>query len=404
VKFISGLFKFIAGVLMAVVVFGLPFALLIQGFGSLLLSPGKLVEMLEEHVIDPEVISSFAEYQVSQIEFEPSSENAYMQIVLDGMNNLEHEEWVLLTTMIAPPELISQTLDDGLAGYYRWLDGTSDIPGIRIDLRPWKGNLSTNLIPVLEMVMYALPECTDEQQMQFLSADQLSVNAESCRPQDPVYAIFIEQAGISLPALLENMPNEFNLGKSLQQNQQIDWAAAKESLSGLAFISQSSWMVLLVVFSIAIPMGARSFSGVFKWAGWPIILAGMITLILGMLLIFISQGALAELNPAAGMIESVPPVLSQSIGKLVGAGLRFVARPLLIEAAAMLLLGGIAVIIGIILASRAARDEPAASVPVVGSRVTGPTPIANPVETTEYTEEQLDQPPEEEDKPSGMFG
>ena len=136
-KIISGLFKFIAVLLMVVFTITLPFALLIQGFGSLLLSPGKMVEMLEEHIIDPEIISSIAEYQVSQLEYEATSENAVIQIAVDGLKNMDDEEWLLLTNLVAPPELISQSIDDGLEGYYRWLDGSSPVPGIQIDLKPW---------------------------------------------------------------------------------------------------------------------------------------------------------------------------------------------------------------------------------------------------------------------------
>ena len=404
-KFISGFFKFVAGVLMALLIFTLPFALMIQGFGSLLLSPGKLVDLLEENIIDPDVIASLAEYQVKNIEFEPSQENVFLQIVVDGMNNLDHEEWVLLTTLIAPPELISQTLDDALVGYYLWVDGANPTPEIEIDLQPWKSNLSTNFIPFLELVMYALPECTDAQQIQFLVAGELAEDAASCRPQDPIYAIFVEQAGISFPALLEDMPDEYNLGRSLAQNEEVDWAAAKESLSGLAFLTQALWVVVLIVFSIAIPIGARSLSGVFNWAGWPIFLSGLVTLILGVMILFFAQGALADLNPIRGIVETSPTLLSQSIGKLVGAGLRFVARPLLIEAAAMILLGGIAIIIGILLATRAKRDNAAEIETAIPAAVIEEVPPAFPLETVEIPEEQLDhQLPDDEDRPSGMFG
>jgi len=403
VKFISGLFKFIAGVLMAVFVFGLPFALLIQGFGSLLLSPGKMVEMLEDHIIDPEIISSYAEYQVSQLEFEATSENAVLQIAVDGLSNMDHEEWLLLTNLLAPPELISQTIDDGLEGYYGWLDGTSPVPGIQIDLKPWKSNLSTNFIPVLELIMFALPECTDAQQLVFLAEVQLGSEITSCRPQDPIYALFIEQAGIFVPSLLENMPNEYNLGRALQQNDQIDWVAAKESLSGLATISQNSWIVLLIVFAIAIPMGARSFSDVFSWSGWPILLAGLITLVIGALLLLFSQGGLADLNPTSDMLLAAPDVLTQSLRKLIGAGLRFVARPMLIEAGAMILLGGLAVVLAIIISSRSKQTNIAETVPAVGSGVTEPTPVVTPSETLELSEDQFEGSPDD-DKPSGMFG
>jgi hypothetical protein len=313
---------------------------------------------------------------------------------------LDHDQWVELIRLVAPPKLINETIEEGLVGYYRWIDSSDDVPEVEVDLKDWKSTLITNFVPALELIMYALPECTDAQQNQFFNEDNLAADAPACRPTGPVYNVFIEQAGTSFPALIEDLPDDYALGSELEA-ENIDWAAAKKNLQTFKFITQASWIVMLIMFVVAIPMGARSLSGVFKWAGWPVLLAGILTLILAALLLVFARGGLPRVNPVLGIAQSFSAVLSRPVGKLLGEGLRFVARPLLFEAGAMILLGGIAVVVGIVLAPKASSQEQ------ITTEVTPPPPpepSADPAETIEFTEEQLDQPSEDDTRPSGMFG
>jgi hypothetical protein len=413
-KFISGLFKFIATILMIAFVFVLPVTLLMQGVGSLLLSPGKLVDLLEENLIDEDVIASFMQYEYNQLQEQAQAgdsqgDNAFSRILLDGLGNLDHDQWVELTLLLAPPKLIEQSLDDLLAGYYEWVENGAEVPQITLNLAPWKSNLKTNLVPAIELVMYTLPECSPEQQQVFLEGGELAASAPSCRPGEPVYGLFMEQAGTSVPALIDDMADEYDFGKQLAEGQQMDWAGFKQTLAGIAAVTQSSWIAMLVIFVIAIPMGARSLSGVFHWAGWPIFLSGILTLLLALLLILVAQGTLSQLNPAAEMVQSTPSVISRPVASLFSDGVRVIARPLLLEGAAFILMGGVGVIIGMVIATRAKKMEaPSGDVPVqpvgVDAPISPPPEQLGPDETIQLTEEELDQPPEEEDRPSGMFG
>jgi hypothetical protein len=398
--FLSGVFKFIAVVLMVILVIFLPITLLIQGVGSLLLSPGKMVELLEENIIDAEVIASVAQNEVNRREFNQDQDNPTADIVVEGLRNLDHDQWVELVRLVAPPKLINETIEEGLVGYYRWVDSPDAVPEVKINLEDWKSTLITNFVPALELILFALPQCTDAQQNQFFVNGNLAADTPACRPAEPVYGVFIEQAGTTFPALIEDYPDEFTLGSELEA-ENIDWAAAKKNLQTFAFITQASWVVMLIIFVVAIPMGARSLSGVFKWAGWPVLLAGILTLILATLLLVFARVGMPNVNPVVSIARNSPAVLARPVGKLLGEGLRFIARPLLYEAGAMILLGGVAVVVGIALTSKASPQEQV--IPEVTSPPSLGTSV-DPAETIEFTEQQLDQPPEDDERPSGMFG
>jgi hypothetical protein len=67
----------------------------------------------------------------------------------------------------------------------------------------------------------------------------------------------------------------------------------------------------------------------------------------------------------------------------------------------MILFGGVAVVIGIVLAAKASPQE--LITPDVTPQ-TSPEPSGDPEDTIEFSEEELDQAPEDDEKPSGMFG
>jgi hypothetical protein len=386
--------------MMVILVIFLPITLLIQGVGSLLLSPGELVELLDESIVDAEVIASVAENEINRRDFNSQRDNPALNIAVEGLRNLDHDQWVELTHLVAPPDLINQTVEEVLVGYYRWVDSSDEVPEISIDLEDWKSNLVTNFIPALELVMFALPECNDTQLNQFFNQGNLTSEAPACRPTEPVYGIFIEQAGTIFPAFIEDLPDNYKLGSELEA-ENIDWKSAKKNLQKLAFITQASWIAMLVIFVVAIPMGARSLSGVFNWAGWPVLLAGILTLILAILLLVFARGELPNYNPVVDIVRNSPTIISRPIGKLIGEALRFTARPLVFEAGGMILFGGVAVVIGIVLAAKASPQE--LITPDVTPQ-TSPEPSGDPEDTIEFSEEELDQAPEDDEKPSGMFG
>ena len=273
----------------------------------------------------------------------------------------------------------------------------------------WKSNLKTNLLPAIEMVMYTLPECSAEQQQVFLQGGQLAADAPSCRPSEPTYSLFIEQAETAVPALIDDMQDEYSFDKQLSENEQIDWIGLKQRLIELATVTQFSWVVALVMFVIAIPLAARTFSGVFHAAGWPVLLAGILTLLLSLLLIVFAQGGMVQINPMTGLVKSSPEVVARPAARFIADGLRFIARPLLMEGAALIFLGGVAIIIGIVVASRSKQkvESPGGGAidTATGDQSTMEvSPEATPADTIQLTDEELDQPPDDEEHPSGMFG
>ena len=87
-RFFNSFLKFMAVVLASIVVVALPVALLGQSAGRLLFSPSKIVDLLNENLVNTEVMASLAEYTVLQMEPDQDAASIYGKLALYGAKQL----------------------------------------------------------------------------------------------------------------------------------------------------------------------------------------------------------------------------------------------------------------------------------------------------------------------------
>jgi hypothetical protein len=412
-KLISGILKFFAILLMAFVVIALPLALLLRNVSRVMFSPETIVQLLEENVLDADVLASVAQQSVE--EADPlggrNEENPYAELLQVGFRDLSHDDWVRIFMLISPPELLSQTLKQILKGYYDWIDGTKSVPQIQLDVRPWKRNIINNAVPVVEIVLSKLPHCSpDEIEIYNMSRDTGDYSdIPNCRPPEPHYSVILDGAATYVPPEVSKFPDELDVGKpTLENNRNLD--EVRRSLKRMQIGMSTGWIIVLIVFLIAIPMGIRSISDLFKWAGWPLVLAGAWALVISLVLLFFSEGILSGMG---GLIfQDAPRIILAPVEAVVSAILIFLSRPLLFQAAVMIVLGGGALVVGVLLSGRERRErvtpKPATTVvsqPYQASSETVQKP--QPQQATSKTEPTPEEEQEDEDddsRPTGMFG
>ena len=110
-------------------------------------------------------------------------------IIIGMLANLNHDEWVEVIQTIAPVDLMRQTAQEIFGGFYDWLDGPDTYPQIEIDLRDWKYNVQKSTIPVTEIVLAALPNCSASEIQNFDVED-----IPFCKPIEPYYSQLIHAA------------------------------------------------------------------------------------------------------------------------------------------------------------------------------------------------------------------
>jgi hypothetical protein len=349
-KIVSGFFKFVALILMAIVVVGLPLVLLSRSIGSPLLSAEGLSE-----IFDADMLASMAENRVQkrQIDAEDSPADQFFSQVMQQMT---HEEWAAFFDLSAPPEITSQIYQQVIDGIKDWMGGDSAESVVNIDMRPLKDNILAKDTQVLQMILATLPACTVD------DVDQLTAFGEGtsqaipvCQPPEPFYSIMIEQGKTTLPAQLEIIPDDYAVSLGQMGDDGASLTRVIRLIRSVRPIFRLGWLGLLLVYLIAIPMGARSLPEIFKWAGWPSLLAGVHAMLIGLLLLM-SHGSVSSLLArfsSADLPASSMEVLSNFMNGLLSDA----ARPMLIAAGGMIVWGVAAMIVGSVLSANKKRAE-----------------------------------------------
>ncbi len=337
-KIVSGFFRFIAVVLMILVAVGLPLTLLSRCVVGPLLSADWMND-----VFDAEMLANLAEYSFQQ-SGSLTLDSATEQFVQEALGQMTHEEWVGLMNIIAPQEVISEVTEQAKTGFEDLTSGSDRPADIVINIQPIKQNMLDRGSEALGYVLGTLPACTAEE-LVLLTAYGAGLTQEIpvCQPPEPIFSIMVSQGVAVLPAQVGNLPNEISLSIAQAGGDGSRIANVLQLVNLMRSFSQFGWLVLLLVYLVAIPLGARSLSGVFKWAGWPSLLAGVHALLLGLFMQY-SHASIASMLtsfPTTNMPDEVIVAYSGFVnGILAGA-----ARPMLFAAGGMIVWGVIALVV-----------------------------------------------------------
>lgn len=388
-KIISSFLKFFGILIVLFVVFSLPLALLARNIGELVFSSENMLEILNATVLDSELMADIATeaFSDSDLMINNPDENSITLIIFSSLTNLEHEEWVALINMIAPPELISETIGEIIVGYYQWLDNDSLSPSILVNVGQWKNNVRSNAAPVFELVLNTLPLCTAQQLVEFSNSGDLST-AESlplCLPPEPFYSSLINVSASAVPARLDEFPDVIDLGTGLDSNIPF-LSAVKQNIRLLRSLFKYSWLAIVFLYFLAIPLGTRSIKSFFYWSGFPLLLAGVFLMIAAILTSLSAQ--IINFGSEGAQIEGIGAILVGVFNALAGLIVSEIAKPLYFQAGLLLGIGVVGVVIGMIMPNKAANDQ------IQNAHQSGMVPKPEPF-LTNY---------EDSEKPTGKFG
>ena len=407
-KVISGFFKFFAVILCIVVVLALPLALLGQSAGSLLFSPAKITELVDENLLNTEVMAGLARVALTEANIESNVQSPYVRLALRGLKEFSHDELVEVIDLIAPPELISTTMQDIVKGYYRWIVGDEVVPRIYINITGWKDTLGKNFPLVAEMVLSKLPSCNSSELMQYSAAEaDPEIEIPLCEPPEPQYSNYLNAASEALPSVLLGMEDEIDIIANNELTE-AEWLNTKEGILGIRVVAQVAWIGVLVLYVMIIPLGARSFSGVLKWAAWPLLLSGGFLLVIA--LIFFAPARAAG-SVATMANDGVPPVLHMPVRAVVEGIFTYLARPLLWQSIAMIFLGVAGIGGAIFIDSRQNAIHDASTVvqqeivaPADAETMAMPTEVVEGTNSPPVKDEAKGEDEKDDSQPSGMFG
>lgn len=329
------LFRFIALPILVLFVLAFPFSLVMRNLGALIFDAETTKTFVRESLLSSELASSLARQGAEQI---LSSDEGGKEISTALFAQLTEEDWRQITEIIAPEALVSETVDSAIDAFTDWLD-TPDapFPDLNVELTGWKASTIQNAGGLVAVFLDALPAC-GQSELTALANEGVTARSASlpvCRPPEPYYSAIIASAGPLMEAVISRSPNSIEL-KQLTGGAEApkELVELKSNLVQLRFWLAWGWVAVLAIGLAAAGLAGSGLIGFLKWAGWPLLVAGIVTLTLGLAVFIFNFNFLETLF---GTFEG-----SQAFGILAGAvasgALPLVGAPLLLQGLASIAL------------------------------------------------------------------
>jgi hypothetical protein len=228
------------------------------------------------------------------------------------------------------------------------------------------------------------------------SGDTAVENLPMCKPTEPVYSDMLEIVSTYIPAQIERIPDNFDFGQQMEEGDSANLTGTRQTLLGMRVFLRAAWLVPVFLLIIAVPMGARSFPGVLRWLGWPLILSGAVVLLLGFSLLMFTETLLSGMG--AMIFDQIPAHFMPPVEAVSAAFLISLAQPTLVQAAVLVILGGGCLVGGVLLSSDKPEAPQTLNVHPVSQSQPAPKPIQPP--PVNRDDDEID----DDSRPTGMFG
>jgi hypothetical protein len=261
------------------------------------------------------------------------------------MNALKPGDVETVFRTLLPPEDLRQLTEATLDQLFGYLNGNVADP--RISMQVLKDRLNKNGVDAVLQVMRAQAPCTDAQLVGMLGAVATGSQAiQMCNPPDLVKRQITPYLQGFIEGNLKAIPDTVPL---LQNGEQRDPAP---TIRLMRLVLRLSPVVPIGFLLLATWLAIRSLKGWLNWWGIPLLVGGLFSFIIGL-----ASVPLTSLMVNRFVLPQIPSYLSNGIIQVITGVITSVAeglaRPILLEAAVLTLIG-----LGATIAGRFAKPEP----------------------------------------------
>jgi len=359
------LLRLIALPLLVLFMVAFPLSLVMRNLGALLFDAQTTKTLVRESLMGSELAGSLARQGAEQMLSSEGGDAKGEASAMELFAQLSEEDWRQITEIVAPEALVSETVDKVIDSFSEWLnDAEADFPNLQVDLAPWKTGTIQKADQLVAVLLDALPECSQAAAAS-LALQAVTTQAESlpgCRPPEPLYSQLITHSTGLIEGIINSAPDKIDLNQITQSaDAPKELIELKASLIQLRFWLAWGWLTVLAVGVLAAWMasaGLRSFLG---WLGWPMLIAGGLTLTFGLSVFVFQLQFLDQLFASAG----TNPAISVLGAAVAGGALQLIGAPLILQGLVSLALG-----LGAVVYARALRrKETSPGIPINRKRI-----------------------------------
>ncbi len=314
--------KAISIILLVVFVFTLPASFLIMDVSRQVSSKDRLTSLITTSVLSNEALPQriremiwFHHWYGGGLEFGP-------RYLLTG---IRAGEWVELFGIILPEKEREKIAGSLLGEMFSWLDNNEPYPKIEIDLDPVFTTIRSNLDKAALWIVntFKVPPCKEDR-LKEIEAGNYGDDLEALISCHTPEAYKAGVAGHLAPMILNkldeaNPPEKIDVtGKLKEKVAESRIVEVKSRVNRIRKMLSLTWVLPLLIFSLALAVIVRSLDEWTAWAGWSLLAGGL----LGGILTWRISNPLPILDhalmpPPTGMKPQAVPVLKGLMAQLL---------------------------------------------------------------------------------------
>jgi hypothetical protein len=264
-------------------------------------------------------------------------------VMLSLFRNLSDEEWRRFMLELLPPEQLRILAEEAVTQVMAYLNGDSDV--VVLSLASLKTYLqSPEGVNAIYGMLKAQPDCTMEQ----LTAMALNQQALTlCNPPDTILIIDLHSIiEAQIRATVSLIPEQVTL-ISANSAKPLDLRNLKNTRLAMRLSPLLPMLCLLAITVLVV----RSFRGWLNWWGYPLLLAGFVSMSLSALSRSLAAGVF-KIFIAPVLPEALPLEIVDVFKDLTATIVHNAVQPTLLMAGIMALIGLIMVVIAFLLGKR----------------------------------------------------
>ncbi len=243
------------------------------------------------------------------------------------LRELAPEDWQNTIAMLLPPEELKTTADSALDGTFDYLNGHSS--SAAISLLPLKTQLAgPSGMNVVLQILSLQPPCTVEQLTQ-MALGALAGQIALCNPPPEALNLMTPFLQSHLQTMTTILPNEVTFIPGTLSGTPQDPRLQLNRVRSL--IKWTPLLPLLLLFALTI-FAVRSLRDWLTWWGWPFMIAGVSSVLIGLVGAPLVGWILQLLIQGQGTIP-IPPVLISSIAETTSEVAQEILLPVMIQGA-----------------------------------------------------------------------
>ena len=365
-KFFTGLARFIAFVVVLILIIAIPLALLAYDVGRVVFDPPLVKKVLTEIVTESDLIpAALSWYSQSEAQDRYASGEAEAWVgepdVVQLFLFMTVENWRTIRWEVLTNEILASFVSTSVDGTYTWIDSEDAVPDITWDLIPFKQRVdSQHGVTSIAVAYSALPDCNQDQINDFksrLAAAPLGTKVlyNLCEFPDPWYEDQFSDYLESLGDLVANVPDAFALTDTLaglEDTAGIGPAVIKTQLRLIRMLMNLAPLIPIVLLILILIFAVRGLRSLGLWWGIPLTVGAIWALAMA----FVYRPLITQLL-ANGPLSETPELIQSEAIQAILILADEIFKPLLWQGLVVLVVSLILLLVGGFTKSRRKQEE-----------------------------------------------